>query len=95
MLNASCARDHGVSGNPIKELISANSHDEVMLQINDVILGAICAVKNGKHILASTRQAKRDLGALVLQKSGLPSFDINTPRSNSRFSVWNFQSTKK
>jgi hypothetical protein len=62
-----------------------------LLQLNDVILGAVCAARNGKHLLAAGRQSKRDLAQLVLQKSGLETFDQDSRRGVSRFTVWNLK----
>jgi hypothetical protein len=91
MLNNAAARDHGVAGDPYKQIVSVDSKCDDLLQLNDVILGAVSAAKNGRHILASTRAAKRELAELVLSKSGAASFDTDTPKSVSRFSVWNFR----
>jgi hypothetical protein len=91
MLNAAAARDHGVATRPFKQVVSADSKGHDMLQINDVILGAVCAARNGKHLLAATRTSKRNLAGLVLQKSGLETFERNSPAGVQRFTVWNFR----
>lgn len=95
MINATLARDHGIPHSPVKQLISQDSCDDDMLQLNDVILGAVCAARNGKHLLAEYRQAKRELAALVLEKSGLQSFETNSPPGVQRFTIWNFRSGAK
>lgn len=89
MLNNAAARDHGLTNRPFKVVESTDSKECDILQLNDVILGAVCAVRNGKHILATTRDAKREIGKLVLDKSGLGTFDCNSPKANYRFSIWN------
>lgn len=89
MLNAAAARDHGLTTRPLKQLVSKHSHDEDLLQLNDVILGAVCAIRNGKHLLADYRQAKRLIATDILVKSGLGTFDQNSPRDIHRFTVWN------
>ncbi|WP_243980451.1 DUF3800 domain-containing protein [Methylobacterium sp. E-045] len=94
MLNFACAKDHGITGSPFKLIESADSKECDILQLNDVILGAVCAAKNGKHILETTRKSKRTIAQLVLDKSGAQSFDRDTPRSVARFSVWNFRARK-
>jgi hypothetical protein len=94
MINAAAARDYGLHGSPIKQLISADSKADDLLQINDVILGAVGAARNGKHLLSAGRASKRELANLVLSKSGLQSFDINSPRNVTRFTVWNFVARK-
>jgi hypothetical protein len=54
-----------------------------------VILGAVCAVRNGKHLLETGRESKRAIANHVLEKSGMSSFDYDSPRSATRFTVWN------
>lgn len=91
MINSTLARDHQIDHKPLKQLISQDSCDDDLLQLNDVILGAVCHSRNGKHLLAETRPAKRDVAQMVLQKSGLSSFDENSPRDIQRFTVWQFK----
>lgn len=91
MANAGIVRDCNLERAPLKQLIPLDSHKDDLLQLNDVILGAVCAARNGKHLLAAGRQSKRDLAQLVLEKSGLNSFETNSPRGVSRFTVWNLR----
>ncbi len=89
MLNATAARDCGVFHSPLRQLISRDSKTDCVLQMNDVILGAVCSIRNGRHLLAGTRQAKRELAKYVLDKSGVQSYDSDTPREMNRFTIWN------
>lgn len=91
MINSTLARDHAIPHRPIKQLVSMDSCDDDLLQINDVILGAVCAARNGKHLLQETRASKKEIAEKVLSMSGLTSFDQDSPRGVSRFSVWNFR----
>jgi Protein of unknown function (DUF3800) len=91
MLNAAAARDHGIHHSPLAQLISRDSKADCILQLNDVVLGAVCAIRNGKHLLDTTREAKRALALYVLEKSGLQTFERDSPRSVSRFTVWNMK----
>ena len=91
MLNATVARDHEIASAPLKQLVSRDSKLDDILQMNDVILGAVCAIRNGKHLLADTRPAKREIAELVQEKCGLASFDRDSPHHVSRFTVWNFR----
>lgn len=90
MLNATALRDMNYRA-PVKELVSKDSHTDDLLQLNDVILGAVCAHRKGKHLLADTRPAKRDVAQLVMEKSGLNSFERDSPISVRRFTVWNMR----
>lgn len=89
MINAALKRDHGIHTSPLKQLVSADSKLEDLLQLNDVILGAVSAIRNGKHLLASTRDAKKNIALRVLEKSGAVDFEKNF--SVPRFNVWNFR----
>ena len=89
MINAALRRDHGIQTHPLKQLVSADSKTEDLLQLNDVILGAVCAIRNGKHLLATTRSAKKNIALKVLEKSGATNFEGNF--SAQRFTVWNMR----
>lgn len=91
MLNATAARDHNIGTAPVKQLVSEDSKKCDLLQMNDVILGAVCAARNGRHLLADGRAAKRELAELVLEKSGLNSFDQDSPKGVERFTIWNMR----
>jgi hypothetical protein len=91
MLNAAATRDHGVVSRPFKVVESADSKLCDILQLNDVILGAVCAARNGKHLIETGRASKRVIAKDVLTKSGLDGFDKDTPRNITRFTVWNFR----
>jgi hypothetical protein len=91
MLKSGVAKKLGVSESPIKQIVSADSKNEDILQMNDVILGAVGAVRNGKHKAVGGRAAKADLANYVLTKSGLETFDANSPRHAKVFTVWNFK----
>ena len=91
MLNATAARDHGIDSGPVKQLVSFDSRDCDLLQLNDVILGAVCAAKNGRHLIAGGRESKRAIAEMVLEKCGLQSLDADSPRGIDRFTVWNMR----
>lgn len=91
MLNATAARDHGLYHKPMAQLVSRDSKKDCILQMNDVILGAVCAIRNGRHLLTSMRHAKKEVASYVLSKSGLDTFDQDSPRGVNRFTVWNKQ----
>ena len=91
MLNAGIAKTHVVTGSPIKQVLSQDSHADDILQLNDVILGAVGAAHNGKHNLVTGRASKRAIASLVLEKSGLEAFEQDSARGVTRFSVWNMR----
>ena len=91
MVNNGLAKSCGIAHNPLKQLGPLDSKTDDVLQLNDVILGAVCAARNGKHLLEVGRKSKRDLAKLVLEKSGLNTFERDSPRAVHRFTVWNMR----
>lgn len=86
MLNRAARRQQIMHG-PFKLIESADSKQCDILQLNDVILGAVCAARNGRHLLTTGRPAK----AAMLEKSGLGSFEKDSPGTAFRFEVWNMK----
>jgi hypothetical protein len=91
MLNSTLASKHGLTSSPFKQLVSADSKLEDLLQLNDVILGAVNAVRNGKHLLADTRDSKKRIAQMVFEKSGLDNYETDSPKGVNRFTLWNMQ----
>lgn len=76
----------------LKAIEFRDSEKEPMLQMNDLILGAICAHRNRRFEEADAGQYKANLAGYVLGKTGLLNFDKNTPIGRKEFSIWNFDS---
>lgn len=89
MLNFAAGKDYGLTFGPVRVLESRDSKKDDMLQINDVILGAVSAFKNSRHLEEGTRAAKVDLANYVFANSGLGSFDKNSPPQSRSFTLWN------
>lgn len=89
ILNSGAKKDYGLSFGPVRTLEAKDSKKDDMLQINDVILGAVSSVKNGRHEDLATRSSKAELAKLVLQNSGLGSFDKDSPPQATSFTIWN------
>lgn len=77
---------------PLKAVEFRDSEAEPLLQMNDLILGAICAHKNRRFEEIEAGQFKANLAGYVLGKCGLLHFDADTPRSRKEFSIWNLKS---
>ncbi|MCC0018500.1 MAG: DUF3800 domain-containing protein [Rhodobiaceae bacterium] len=75
MLNRTAARDHDITSDPVKQFVSADSKTCDLLQLNDVILGSVCAARNGRHLVEGGNPAKRKMAEFVLEKSGLETFE--------------------
>jgi len=88
MLN-NAAKSYGLS-QPLKQLVSCDSRACDLLQLNDVILGAVCAARNGRHLSAG-RRAKREIATRIMERSGLGTFTQDSARWQDRFTVWNMR----
>lgn len=77
---------------PLKAIEFRDSAKEPLLQMNDLILGAICAHKNRRFEEPGAGQYKANLAGYVLGKTGLKDYDSNTPVTRKEFSIWNLDS---
>lgn len=61
-----------------------------LIQINDLLLGALAFHKNEKYSISGVRQSKIDIANTVASIiGGLETLGECTPRSQKRFKVWN------
>ncbi len=91
MLNRGATKEYGLSFGPVRVLTARDSKTDDMLQINDVILGAVSAFKNKRHLDPATRAAKAELAQFVFSNSGLASYDVDSPKAHLGFRIWNRQ----
>lgn len=89
MLNAGAGKDYGLTFSPVRVLTAKDSKKDDLLQINDVILGGVSALKNKKHLKPNARAAKTDLAQHILKRSGLATYDRDSLPEQSRFAIWN------
>lgn len=76
---------------PFRRVVFRDSKESDLLQLNDVLLGAMAWVKNGHGERPEASAAKSDLAQYILRRAGLQSLDVDTPRNRKNFTVWNFR----
>lgn len=93
-LNIDMERKFGFRPSPLRAIELRDSQDEIILQINDLILGAICYQKNKRYLDKSAGQAKANLAGYVLGLglSTLEHLDQDTPFHVKNFTVSNLKS---
>lgn len=92
MLNHDLRNRYGVMNNPVKTIEPRDSKKSILLQLNDLILGGVCAIRN-KRFKDDGRPEKRAMAEYILDASPMFSFENNTPANGQRrFSVWNLAS---
>ena len=59
-----------------------------MLQLLDVLVGALTSYRNGRHLLETGGEPKRELANYAFENFGVKNLAWNVDQGN-RFSVWN------
>lgn len=78
--------------NALRAIEFRDSEAEPLLQMNDLILGSICAHKNRRFEEEGAGQYKANLAGYVLGKCGMIHYDADTPPSVPDFTIWNLNS---
>lgn len=90
MLNAALARE-GISGRPFKKIHFMQSHDSEVIQLNDLLIGALGFRRNGRQHLADASAHKKELAEYIARKV----LTIQKERPNwstaKRFTIWDFK----
>lgn len=88
-LNADIGMRYNIRHQSIAEIAPRDSHQEPMLQLLDVTLGALTAARNGSHLTDEMSAIKRDLIGLVMERAKVKSLEISHPKEHKRFNLWN------
>lgn len=94
VLNNGMSSKFAIATRPFVSIEPKNSKDSELIQINDIILGAIGFQKNSYDLLPHSRKAKKDLVALIAKEAGLRNLKEDTAWANRRFTIWNFKLQK-
>lgn len=76
---------------PFVSIEPQNSKLSEVMQLNDLILGAVGYHKNALHLIPGGKKCKKDLSAYIAKKSGVEILGENTRYGQVRFKVWNFR----
>lgn len=94
ILNNKCNKKIKEGYKPFRAIEPKDSRNSEIIQINDLLLGAIGYVKNGHLTLADSSKAKVELCKYILQKTGFQNLTDNSPYREQRFKIWNFKFPK-
>ena len=90
ILNNALRTRFGTREGPVAHVHFLDSKKSQLLQINDLVLGALAAARNGRHLLDTGSPAKRSMILRILADARIGDVTRNTP-PDARFSVWNFR----
>ena len=94
ILNNGMAKKHGVHHRPFRSIEPVDSKKSDLMQVVDIIVGAIGFQKNGVHLLAGTRASKIAVADHIAKQAGLSSLADNTKYDWNQFKIWNFRLSK-
>lgn len=94
VLNNGINKKHGISTNPFKSVEPLDSKRSDVMQIADIIMGAIGYQKNGFHLLSNSSEAKKELANYIAKKVGVETLGNNSSYHVVRFKTWNFKFSK-
>lgn len=90
ILNAGLAKRWGITRSPFKSVQPLVSGEHDLLQLNDIILGAICHRKNKLYLFPDSRKAKIDLANYLFGKLNIGDLSRDESRIRNHFTIWNF-----
>lgn len=91
ILNRGMQKEYKARAKPFVSIEPLESHHSEMIQLTDVIMGAIGFQKNGYHLRAEAKEAKKMLAAYIAARAGMPSLTEDTGREPQGFSLWDFR----
>ena len=71
----------------VRSVVYADSRSDPLLQLSDVLAGAVGFYQNGHARRAGASQAKLDAASLISRKAGLISLSVEN-RYDTRFGIW-------
>lgn len=76
---------------PVKHVEPTHSHLEPLLQLNDVILGAVAYRRNERYGLPGASRHRKSVARLVSDYADSLTFNFQPPAWRGRFTVWTFK----
>ena len=90
ILNVGIKR-YNILHDPFKSIEPRDSSQSNLLQITDLLLGAVGFQKNGYHLKLGSREAKINLATYIAKQAGIPDLISDTKWSKKDFTIWNFK----
>lgn len=80
---------------PVAHIEATNSATEPLLQLNDIILGAVGYRRNERYDATDASKHKKQLARLVALRAGATTFEYNPKTFGRRFTIWNLKDPTK
>jgi len=94
MLNLGIRKKNGWDFDPVCSVEAADSKKENLIQVADVLMGAVGFHCNEGDQVPGAKQSKIALAKYIARKAGLWSLKQQTWKGSDRFNIWRFDFTK-
>lgn len=91
ILNNGIKKRWNISTKPFRRVMFRDSKSTELLQLNDILLGALASRSNGYHERPGASAAKTQMGEFVVRRAGIVDPLRSTPISQVRFTIWPIQ----
>lgn len=91
VLNRGIRKKYGRGVDAVRNIQAVVSHDCDVIQVADVLIGAVGYQNNDCHLRPGARRAKIELADYIAAKAGLLSLKQNTPWRMRHFGIWLFR----
>jgi hypothetical protein len=91
LLNRGMEKKHGRGSRPFVAVEARDSKASGVLQLADILMGAVGFRKNGYHQRPGANKGKVQLAEHIASKVGEVSMAVSPQRTRNRFTVWNFR----
>ncbi|MCG7923253.1 MAG: DUF3800 domain-containing protein [Candidatus Thiodiazotropha lotti] len=75
---------------PYKRVEFRRSKKETLLQVSDLLIGAIGFHKNERHLITKSSAHKKHLANHIARSVGVKTLGNNSPYNETKFNIWNF-----
>jgi len=89
VLNNGIAHRYDVQSRPYRRVQFRDSKKSEILQLNDILIGAIGARKNGHHARPQASRARVGIADHIAARARIRDLGRTTPYGQRRFSIWN------
>lgn len=90
IINAGLRRHWSINYSPFRRIVYIDSKKSLMMQVNEILLGATAFHKNGRHLTRDALHPKCQIAQRICRHLGCPKLGVSTPKGVLRFSNWNF-----
>lgn len=91
ILNRGIRKKHNIGSDVIRSVEPRESKGNNLIQVADILIGAIGFQKNGFDLIAGSSPSKRELSRYIASQAGLENLIEDTKWGQYRFMIWNFR----